>query len=50
METTQYNMEKTCFITGTLFSAGEDTQKRGKKLMKLGEHYSKVCMKNVWRN
>ena len=49
METTQYTMEHICFIKGTLFSAGVDTQKCGKKLMKLGEHNSKVCTKNAQR-
>ena len=33
-------MGKICFIKGTLFSAGVDTQKCGKKLMKLGEAWS----------
>jgi len=44
METTQYNMKKICFIKGTLFSASADTQKCGKKSLKLGEHNSTVCV------
>jgi len=50
METTQlYTMEKIRFTEGTLFSAGVDTQKCGKKLMKLGDHNGTVRTMNVWR-
>jgi len=50
MENTQlYTTEKICFTEGTLFSSGAETQKCGKKLMKLGDRNSKVCTMNAWR-